>query len=116
MLETQIFKEAASKYYQLAITKSERRDFTTSSLLILLHGLCLLKEEKSYTVIKNNIDRFLNSLGISKNSVKDTYYIMVILFIIDVKIYSLDRYMPTIRGMLEILPLFEEEEQLIDIQ
>ena len=31
-------------------------------------------------------------------------------------IYSLDKYTPKIKGMLEILPLFEEEEQLIDIQ
>jgi len=48
--------------------------------------------------------------------VKDTYPVMLILFIIDVKIYSLDKYMPKIKGMLEILPLFEEEKQLINIQ
>ena len=75
-----------------------------------------MKEEESYTVVKKNIDEFLNSLGINKKLVKDTFSIMLIMFIIDVKIYSLDKYMPKIKGMLEILPLFEEEEQLIDIQ
>ncbi|MBY8985365.1 MAG: hypothetical protein KGD65_09875 [Candidatus Lokiarchaeota archaeon] len=116
ILKTQKLKEAASKYYDLAITLSKRKDIRTSSLLILLHGLCLLKEEESYTVVKKNIDEFLNSLGINKKLVKDTFSIMLIMFIIDVKIYSLDKYMPKIKGMLEILPLFEEEEQLIDIQ
>ncbi|MCK4284862.1 MAG: hypothetical protein KAX18_01615 [Candidatus Lokiarchaeota archaeon] len=110
------FKDAATKYYDLAIKLVKRKDLRTSSLLILLHGLCLLKEEESSTIIKKNIDKFLNSLGVNKNLVKDTFYIMVILFIIDVKIYSLDKYLPKIIGMLEILPLFEEEEQLIDIQ
>ncbi len=35
---------------------------------------------------------------------------------VDVKIYYLDKYLPKIKGMLVILPLFEQEEQLIDIQ
>jgi len=110
------FNDAASRYYDLAIKLVKRKDLRTSSLLILLHGLCLLKEEESYITIKKNIDKFLNSLGVNRNLVKDTFYIMVILFIINVKIYSLDKFIPKIKGMLEILPLFEEEEQLIDIQ
>jgi len=116
MLKTQKFKEVASNYYDLAKTLSKRKDLKISSLLMLLSGLCLLKEGESYTVIKRNIGEFLNSLGINKKLVKDMFYIMVITFILDVKIYSLDKYMPKIKGMLEVLPLFEEEEQLIDIQ
>jgi hypothetical protein len=114
MLEKQKFKEAASKYYDLAITLTKRKDLRTGSLLILLHGLCLLKEEESYSLVKNNIGKFLNSLGIKKKLVKDTFYIILILFIIDVKVYTLDKYMPKIKGMLEVLPLFEEEKQFID--
>jgi hypothetical protein len=116
VLEAQNYKEVASKYYNLAITLSKRKDFRTGSLLILLHGLSLLKEGESYRVIKNNLNNFLEELGINKKLVKDTFYIMLIQFILDVKIYSLDKYMPKIKGLLELLPLFEEEEQLIDLQ
>ncbi|MHA1987098.1 MAG: hypothetical protein ACW98D_10700 [Promethearchaeota archaeon] len=116
MLETQKFKETASKYFKLAISLSRRGDLEKSSLLILLHGLCLLKEEESYTLVKKNIEEFLNGLGINKKLVKDTYPVMLILFIIDVKNFSLDEYIPKFKGMIEILPLFEEEEQLIDLQ
>ncbi len=115
MFKTPKFKEIASKYYDLAIMLIKRKDLRTASLLILLQGLCLLKEGKSYILNKKNIDEFLNSLGINKKLVKDTFYIMLILLIMDVKIYSLDKYMPKIKGMLEILPLFEEEKHLIDI-
>jgi len=115
MLETHKFKEVASKYYDLAIKLTKRKDLRTGALLILLQGLCLLKEEESYTLVKKNIDEFLNSLGVNKKLVKDTFSIMVILFIIDIKVYTLDKYFPKIKGMLEILPLFEEEKQLLDI-
>ena len=39
---------------------------------------------------------------------------MLILFIIDVKGYNLENYLPKIKRMLEILPLFEEETHLIN--
>ncbi|MFW9823138.1 MAG: hypothetical protein ACFFE4_09395, partial [Candidatus Thorarchaeota archaeon] len=116
MLETRKFKAVATKYYDLAITLSKRKDLKTSSLLILLYGLSLLCEEESYPIIKKNINEFLNSLGINKNVVKDTFYIMVIFFILEIKIYNLEKYIPKIKGMLEILPLFKEEEELINIQ
>ena len=122
LLDMQKFKEAASKYFELAITISERKDFRTSSLLILLHGLCLLKLKKihitdslAYVPIVKNIYDFLNSLDITKIEVRDNFYIMLIFFIVNVQIYSIDKYIPNIKGMLEILPLFEEEVQLIDI-
>ena len=116
LLEAQTFKEAATKYYKLAETMaSKRRDLRTSSLIILLQGLCLLKIKEPYSIIKKSINQFLNTLGVNKKLVEDTYDIMLILFIIDVKEYNLETYLPKIKGMLEILPLFEEEIQLTDI-
>ncbi|MFW9940914.1 MAG: hypothetical protein ACFFFT_07725 [Candidatus Thorarchaeota archaeon] len=115
LLEAQNFKEAATKYYELAETlASKRRDFRTSSLLILLQGLCLLKIKEPYIIIKNSINQFLHTLGVNKKLVEDTYDMMLILFIIDVKEYNLENYLPKIKGMLEILPLFEEEMDLIE--
>jgi hypothetical protein len=40
---------------------------------------------------------------------------MLILFIIDVKEYNLENYLSRLKGMLEILPLFEEEMELLDL-
>ncbi len=115
LLEVQNFKDAATKYYELAETlASKRRDFRTSSLLILLQGLCLLKIKEPYSIIKNNINRFLNTLGVNKKLVEDTYDMMLILFVIDVKENNLENYLPKIKGLLEILPLFEEEMELIE--
>ncbi|MFX0030491.1 MAG: hypothetical protein ACFE8B_14870 [Candidatus Hermodarchaeota archaeon] len=116
LLETENFKEAATKYYDLAETiVSRRRDLKTSSLLILLHGLCLIKVKESYSLIRESINQFLNRRGVNKRLLEDTYDIMLILFIIDVKAYNLENYLPKVKGMLEILPLFEEELELIDI-
>ena len=117
LLEAQNFKEAATKYYELAETMvSKRKDFRTSSLLILLHGLCLLKIKEPYSLIKESINQFLNRRGVNRRLVEDTYDIMLILFIIDAKGYNLENYLPKIKGMLEILPLFEEETHLIEFK
>ncbi len=115
LLNSQKFKEAGLQYLGLAETLSKRKDLKTSSLLILLYGLSLLKAGESFKQIKQNIDNFLNTLGVNKELVKDTFYIMLILFLIDVYSYKLEIYLSKIRGMLEILPLFEEEKELIEI-
>ena len=116
LLETKNFQEASMKYYELAETMvSRRRDFKTSALLILLHALCLFKLREPYSHIRESINQYLNRRGVNKKLVEDTYDIMLILFIIDVKEYNLENYLPKVKGMLEILPLFEEELELIDI-
>ncbi|MHA2130323.1 MAG: hypothetical protein ACW99L_10155 [Promethearchaeota archaeon] len=115
LIESQKFREAATEYYNSAKTIiSKRRDLKTGSLLILLQGLCLIKIKESYSLIRKNIDQFLINLGIRKKSTEDTYYIMLIQFILDVYDYNLDNYLPKIKGMVEVLPLFEEEKVLIE--
>ncbi|MFW9878100.1 MAG: hypothetical protein ACFFG0_33890, partial [Candidatus Thorarchaeota archaeon] len=115
LLEAQNYTEAATKYYELAETMvSKRKDLKISSLLILLHGLCLLKANEPFSLIKASISQFLNRRGVNKKLIEDTYDITLILFIMDVKKYNLENYLPKISGMLEILPLFEEEIELIE--
>ncbi|MFX1478727.1 MAG: hypothetical protein ACFFCI_11415 [Promethearchaeota archaeon] len=115
LLEKEDYKDLGVKYYELAKSMSSRKDFTTSSLLILLHGLSLLKAKESLFLIEKSINEFLESLGMNRNWVEDTYYIMLIQFIIDIKIYNLHNYLPKIQLTLEVLPLFEEEKQLLSI-
>ncbi len=116
LLEIKEFKKAGKKYFDLAIKISKRQDYNTSSLLILLHGLSLLKAGESIQLIRDNVNNFLNSLGINRKLVEDTLYILLILFLIDVKSYKMDKFLPKINEMLEILPLFEEEKELILIE
>jgi hypothetical protein len=115
LLEAQKYGEGAVKYLQLVKSFSKSKKFEISSLMILLQGLSFLKAEESVKLIKKNITEFLNSLGVNKKLIEETFYVMLILFIINVKIYSLEKYMPKIKGMLDLLPLFEEEKQLLDI-
>ena len=116
MLKIKKYKDVAEKYLELAYTLTKRKDLETSSLMVILHGLALLKTGESLKIIKNNINNFLNSLGVNKKLVEETYYIMLILFLIEVKIYNFDKYLHKIKEMLEILPLFEEERVLIEIE
>ncbi|MFX1320398.1 MAG: hypothetical protein ACFFAQ_02030 [Promethearchaeota archaeon] len=116
LLEIKEFKKAGKTYFDLAITISKRQDYNTSSLLILLHGLSLLKAGESIQLIRDNVNNFLNSLGINRKLVEDTFYILLILFLLDVKLYKMERFLPKINEMLEILPLFEEEKELISLK
>ncbi|MFX1269691.1 MAG: hypothetical protein ACFFAK_17160, partial [Promethearchaeota archaeon] len=60
--------------------------------------------------------QFLDSLGLNKRLVEDTFYIRCINFILDVIENKLDRFLPQINEMLEILPLFDEENKLKKIE
>ncbi|MFX1417519.1 MAG: hypothetical protein ACFE9N_01220 [Promethearchaeota archaeon] len=115
LIESKKFKEAAKLYLDLAYTFSKRKDLEASALMITLHGLALLKAEESLKVIKNNLNEYLNSLGINKKLVEETFYIMLILFLIDIKLYNFDNYLPKIKEMMSIFPFFEEEKILIDV-
>ncbi len=115
LLEIKSFKEVGLEYFKLAESMSKRRDFRTSSLMILLHGLALIKANEPIQKIRSNISRFLDSLGLNKKLVKDTYYIRCIDFILDVISNKLDKYFSKVNDLLEILPLFEEEKQLIEV-
>lgn len=115
LLESKKFKEAEAEYLKLAYNFSKRKDLETSSLMVLLHGLALLKEGEPLKSIKNNIIDYLNSLGVNKKLVEETFYIMLFMFLIDVKLYNFDIFLPKIKEMLRILPLFEEEKILIVI-
>ncbi len=114
-LESTSFKKAGLQYLELAKATSKRKDLRTSSLLILLHGLSLLKVNEPIKEIKTNIKIFLDLLGLNKQLVEDTFHITLIKFYLDVISHNLDKYLSHIREMLELLPLFEEERQLIEI-
>ena len=114
LLEIMAFEEIGLEYFKLAESMSKRRDFRTSSLMVLFHGLALIKSEESTQKIRSNISRFLDSLGLNKKLVEDTYYIRCIDFILDVISNKMDKYFSKLNGLLEILPFFEEEKVIIE--
>jgi hypothetical protein len=115
LLESKSYNEAGLKYFRLAKIFSEKRDLRTSSLMILLHGLALIKSNESTKKIRSNVNSYLSSLGLNKQLVKDTYYLSLIDFILDVISNNMDKYLLKIKELLGILPLFVEEKQLIEI-
>ncbi|MHA1913751.1 MAG: hypothetical protein ACW97V_05210 [Promethearchaeota archaeon] len=117
-LKNQDFKELATKYYDLTEVMIKRQDFNISALLFLLYGLSLLKAKNTAGNVNRSVTTFLDSLGVNKNLVKDTYYVMLIIFLTDVSRYNLKKYFKTskkIQKLLDVLPLFDEEKQLIDL-
>jgi hypothetical protein len=108
------FSKASKLYYELAVSMAKRQDLKTSSLLILLHGLCLIKDQKSVVTLKKNITDFLDSLGLRKKLAND-YCINLILFTVDVILYELESFYDKIKSLLVVLPLLDEEVILIDI-
>ena len=115
LLKSKNFKEIPVKYYNLSITISKRKDFETSSLLILLYGLVLLKINEPIKTVKKKINDYLNGLGINKKLVKDNFYVMLILFLLDVKLNNFDKYIIKTKEILGVLPLFEEEKVLVEL-
>jgi len=114
LLEKNSFKDAGIEYLKLAYTLSKRKNFESSSLMVLLHGLALLVVKVPLKEIRININSYLSSLGLNKKLLEDTFPIRCIDFLLNVITHNVEKYKPTIKELLDILPLFEEEKYLID--
>jgi len=114
LLEKNSFKDAGEEYLKLAYTLSKRKKFESSSLMVLMQGLALLTAKEPLNEIRININRYLSSLGLNKKLLEDTYPIRCIEFLLTVISHKVEKYFPTIKEILDILPLFEEEKNLID--
>ena len=113
LLRTKNFKDVAVNYLDLAKWSSERGDYVSSSLHLLLYGLTSFKYKDEITNIQEKVNGFLNSLGLNKRLVEDTFPVKCILFLIDLKTSDVQKYDSRLQEMLELLPLFEEEKELI---
>ncbi|MBY9008046.1 MAG: hypothetical protein KGD63_14995 [Candidatus Lokiarchaeota archaeon] len=116
LLENDKYLEASDIYYELTKAFSKRKDYENSTLLILLYGLSNIKAKSSIKEIKEKINEYLNGLGTSKGLVSEIFQIDILLFIIDVFDHSVSKYISHINGMLEAIPLFEEEKKLLPLK
>jgi hypothetical protein len=110
------FQKAGREYLQLAKRFRERKDMKTSNFLILLYGLSLFKAKIPVLEIEKEIEQYLTELGAAKRLVVDTFEIMLLIFLIEIKKKELIRYNKKLTNLLNELPLFEEEKQLINIE
>lgn len=115
LLDDGQFKEAGVEYFELAKSMVRRKDLQTASLMMLLHGLSFLKAQQPLQDIRSNIKKFLDLLGLNKKLIQETFYIRCINFILFVKMNKVDKYLIQIQDLLEAIPIFEEEQKLIDI-
>ncbi len=115
LLKNDSYREASKSYLDLSKNFIKRKDFKTGSLLILLSGLAGLKTEDSFIQVNIRINEFLGTLGLNKVLIEDTFYVKLFLFIIDIKMNNMNQYKTKIRSLLKILPIFEEEKELIEI-
>ena len=115
LLESKDYYKVGLEYLELAKILLGRGDLMTSSLMVLLHGLALIKSNVSTQKIRSNLNSYLDSTGLNKQLIKDTYYVSCIDFILDVLSNSLEKYFLKIKDLLDILPLFEEEKPLLEI-
>ncbi len=116
LLTKKSFKEASLRYYKLSENLFARKDFQTTGLIILLYGLSLLKHDTNIENVKSVLNGFFESLGLNKKLVADSFYVKLLLFLIDVKLNKFDQYIPNLKKMFEVLPLFDEEKVLIKIE
>ncbi|MBD3215982.1 MAG: hypothetical protein GF311_25445 [Candidatus Lokiarchaeota archaeon] len=115
-LSKEEFKEASREYLDLATKFAERKDYKMGSLMLLLYVICSKKSRVEIYDIKQNVESFMTSLGISRGIVSELFQLMMTQFIIDLIEYNINKFLPTINQMLRNLPLFEEEERLLPIE
>ena len=115
LLDDGKFKEAGQEYFELAKSMVQRKDLQTASLMMLLHGLSLLKAQQPLQDIRSDIKKFLDLLGLNKKLIQETFYIRCIEFIVFVKLNKVDKYLIQIQDLLEAIPIFEEEQILVNI-
>jgi hypothetical protein len=100
---------------KLAKNFIKRKDYQTGAFLILLYGLSAIKSGINLLDIRNEVNSNLESFGISKKFVEETFYVSVLLLILEIHIKNIRKYKSKIKNFLETLPIFEEENVLINI-
>jgi len=116
LLSDNQFKEAANKYLELSNRFLKRKDYKMSSLMLLLYVICSTRTEIKFDNIKQNVESYMDSLGISRDIVSELFQLMMLNFILDVVSDNIRKYQSMINQMLRNLPLFEEEEKLVPIE
>jgi len=112
-LKSSNFNVAADVYIKLANDFFYRKDLVNFYFLILLCGLSLLKAGEDIIMIKVKIMNFLSSLGKNEESLKISFYGLLLFCLIEAKLLKRDNILKQIKKILVNLPLLGEENELI---
>ena len=100
------FESAAQGYITIATKQLERRDYDTTSVLVVLGSLCLLNGTIDLTQVQGFFEnRFLQS----------TLSIKLIKLLLQAKSGGLNSEYMTLWSMMKVIPVFEEEKILFQI-
>lgn len=112
-LNNKKYDEAADQYKSIATRISQRNDYEMAGLLILFGSLCFFKKNTRIDTIKEYINSFLDSLGFTKKVIDETLGVKIAKFLIEASIVGNDSLIEQCWQLLKLLPLFDEEKDLI---
>jgi hypothetical protein len=111
-LSSDNYTSAAEKYFNLAKRMARRDDFEQAGLMIFLASLCLIKLNRPFLEIKNQIENVLNSLGLVKKILEETFGIKTSLLFLDALKISDPSIGSCIQSIIHKMPLLAEEQKL----
>jgi hypothetical protein len=114
-LKTKNFDKATAKYVKLSKRMARRNDYETSSLMILLSILTQLKQKISPNEVKDSLNKLLDSLGIVKKILIESFGIKVAFFLIDTLLANSDSIKYHLQDLLRNMPFLKEEQGLLMI-
>jgi hypothetical protein len=107
------FIEAAQKYVTLSKRMARRNDYDQASLMVLLAVLSQTKAGKPIGDIKKELDENLQSLGIVKKILDESFGIKLALFLLDALQSNSDSIRSHLRDLLILLPILENEKKIV---
>ncbi|MHA1762233.1 MAG: hypothetical protein ACTSYC_00520 [Promethearchaeota archaeon] len=109
----QEFNLIPEEYKKLTKKHLEKNDYQSASLFLTLHGLSLFSTNTPTSIIKKNIERYLQDLGSTCPIIENSFYITLLFFLITNKINNITKFRIQIERFLNALPLLEEEKILL---
>ncbi len=98
------YASCALGYFELARKQLVRRDYDTTSVLVLLGTLCVLNSESDLNQVNDFFEeRFLQS----------TFCVKLLKLLLQARIDGLQNEYLTLWSMIKIIPVFDEEKILI---
>ena len=106
------FEDAAKAYEETAGTLLKRRDYPALGLVVTLGILALIQAAKPLSQVEDQLAAALRP-GLNDSVVRETFPVRVLFFILKAKSMNLKDQIGAGWKLLENLPLFDEEKQLV---
>ena len=105
------FEEASIKYQNLAKRFVRRSNFELATLMVLLSGMCMIKNKVDLKKMETEKDKFLDDLGLAKSAIESHEFFKILRLYIHLLTYDPD----ATNGLLKLIsamPILDEEMML----